>query len=660
MLYLLKYMRDQKEGVNRAKGIIRQLKAGKIAKNQLPQLGKDARLFAELCMTKVKDKLNNPHTKISNRLFSYIMMFWGISEHYCTIGYQKLTEFQAYKRTNSRTGKSCLTRCLKALVAHYQKKWICIGYNNVWYYRRASGDPYSIRDNIPLDKTSTLEIIEVTSSHLTFSLAVARRRIVLKVKDTCKGLYALQRMMKAFTLNHYTKVHSFGSFAPLRKYNLCNFFIRGEGYFKEVYKLIKSAKHEIMITGWFISPEFPLIRPLAWPIDQDKSTLCYVLGEAARERNVLIYVLVYKEFTGTLYTDSEHVKASLEKIHPNIKVIMHPKSFLFFWSHHEKMVIVDRQTVMLGGLDLAWGRWDNKDLKLFDGEGSEEYFPGVDYYNPFIKEFVKGRMFEKCLLDNKRGERPPRMPWHDYGVKLQGPIVFDYLTHFVTFWNYARDEDNEHHVLLTQFIHGQRLAQEKETNKARSLDDYQIMKAGEIQQIELSHVNHINTAEAASNGRETDERQRFRLLVKEIDELIVEPKRCDTDEGVTILSVTAWKKPLMEMLSQKTGASAVNYQDITLIEPENVNTRFKYLRIADPESTIFFTDRNMIGIEKAKAENKLNSSFMVGSQISAEAPLRLETIGMRAHFFDNQYTHRKITYSVILVSSGGPGHVPFL
>ena len=36
------------------------------------------------------------------------------------------------------------------------------------------------------------------------------------------------------------------------------------------------------------------------------------------------------------------------------------------WSHHEKVVVVDRKVAFLGGLDLCFGRWDTPEHKLND------------------------------------------------------------------------------------------------------------------------------------------------------------------------------------------------------------------------------------------------------------------------------------------------------
>jgi phospholipase D1/2 len=42
-----------------------------------------------------------------------------------------------------------------------------------------------------------------------------------------------------------------------------------------------------------------------------------------------------------------------------IKVLRHPLGILpTFWSHHEKLLIVDQTEAFMGGLDIGYGRWD--------------------------------------------------------------------------------------------------------------------------------------------------------------------------------------------------------------------------------------------------------------------------------------------------------------
>jgi phospholipase D1/2 len=39
---------------------------------------------------------------------------------------------------------------------------------------------------------------------------------------------------------------------------------------------------------------------------------------------------------------------------------------VFFWAHHEKMVAIDQSVAFVGGLDLAFGRWDDSQYRLTD------------------------------------------------------------------------------------------------------------------------------------------------------------------------------------------------------------------------------------------------------------------------------------------------------
>lgn len=49
--------------------------------------------------------------------------------------------------------------------------------------------------------------------------------------------------------------------------------------------------------------------------------------------------------------------------HPN-----HMSAVVFFWAHHEKMVAIDQSVAFVGGLDLAFGRWDDSQYRLTDTE----------------------------------------------------------------------------------------------------------------------------------------------------------------------------------------------------------------------------------------------------------------------------------------------------
>lgn len=44
----------------------------------------------------------------------------------------------------------------------------------------------------------------------------------------------------------------------------------------------------------------------------------------------------------------------------------HVSSVVYLWAHHEKMVAIDQTVAFVGGIDLAFGRWDDCRYRLTD------------------------------------------------------------------------------------------------------------------------------------------------------------------------------------------------------------------------------------------------------------------------------------------------------
>ena len=85
------------------------------------------------------------------------------------------------------------------------------------------------------------------------------------------------------------------------------------------------------------------------------------------------------------------VKQAFVRLHPNIRVIRHPNHVsvnpfesALYWSHHEKLVVVDQAVAFVGGLDLCPGRFDTSGHVLHDA--SDEVVPRGDFYNPRAKK----------------------------------------------------------------------------------------------------------------------------------------------------------------------------------------------------------------------------------------------------------------------------------
>ena len=64
-----------------------------------------------------------------------------------------------------------------------------------------------------------------------------------------------------------------------------------------------------------------------------------------------------------LSINSLYTKRQLDSRHPNIKVLRHPdhvSSGVLLWAHHEKLVLIDQTVAFVGGIDLCYGRWDDR------------------------------------------------------------------------------------------------------------------------------------------------------------------------------------------------------------------------------------------------------------------------------------------------------------
>ncbi|KAJ8407331.1 hypothetical protein AAFF_G00279050 [Aldrovandia affinis] len=163
----------------------------------------------------------------------------------------------------------------------------------------------------------------------------------------------------------FLRENSHGSFAPVRESTPTKWFINAAGYFDAIADALEGAKEEIFITGWWLSPEIFLKRPV---VDGNTWRLDCVLKRKA-EQGVKICVLLYKEVEVVLGLNSEYTKKTLMGLHSNIKVIRYPDhvpSAALLWAHHEKTVVIDQSVAFLGGIDLAYGRWDDSRHRLTD------------------------------------------------------------------------------------------------------------------------------------------------------------------------------------------------------------------------------------------------------------------------------------------------------
>lgn len=251
----------------------------------------------------------------------------------------------------------------------------------------------------------------------------------------------------------------FGSFAPVRNVSGgVKWFVDGQDYMSAVADAIMSASHEILITDWQMNPHIFMKRPdmglttSEWRLDK-------MLLTKAND-GVRVYILLYWETKAAMELGNVFVKSFLK--HDNIEVYLYPTfttltanpKTMGRWSNHEKIVVVDREIAFIGGIDLAFGRWDTHSHDLHDNyplhpcilEEKECELPVNEEPDKRYRRWI-GKDYGNTLLgvDRTRLNIPfedyinrnedPRMPWHDVSCSFNGDPVMDVVRHFIQRYN---------------------------------------------------------------------------------------------------------------------------------------------------------------------------------------------------------------------------------
>jgi len=240
------------------------------------------------------------------------------------------------------------------------------------------------------------------------------------------------------------------TFAPAK--SQARWYVDGQDYMSAVADAIEAASDEIFITDWQMNPHIFMKRPdtgvdnLYWRLDK------MLLRKA--DQGVKIYILLYWESKVVADMDlgSDFVLIALK--HKDIKICRHPDDLLpHRWSHHEKVIAVDRKIAFVGGIDLCFGRWDTHSHELTDNypvhpcvTGDDDdcdpskvkdmkysRWIGKDYGNTFRGGVRK--QFDRPMDDYVDRNNVPRMPWHDVGCSFTGPPVQDICKHFIQRYN---------------------------------------------------------------------------------------------------------------------------------------------------------------------------------------------------------------------------------
>uniref|UniRef100_A0A672N6V0 Phospholipase n=1 Tax=Sinocyclocheilus grahami TaxID=75366 RepID=A0A672N6V0_SINGR len=283
------------------------------------------------------------------------------------------------------------------------------------------------------------------------------RKLVIKCNSYRQALWWSHEIRSLSERCDFLQMHRFEGFAPPRPDTLTKWYVNGNGYFSDLADALEQAKEEIFITDWWLSPEVFLKRPATgtyWRLDK-------ILKRKA-EQGVKVCVLLYKEVELALGINSGYSKRTLMNLHSNIKVMRHPDhvaSVVVLWAHHEKMVSIDQSVAFVGGLDLAFGRWDDSDYRLSDLEPPKRCEDEVDLsfnallwlgkdYSNFIKR--DWTQLDQPFQDNVDRTQVPRIPWRDLGAVHHGKAARDLARHFIQRWNFTKNKykDNFYPYLL--------------------------------------------------------------------------------------------------------------------------------------------------------------------------------------------------------------------
>eukprot|EP01038_Epipyxis_sp_PR26KG_P013202 gene13202-17691_t len=252
-------------------------------------------------------------------------------------------------------------------------RWVCIRDNGIgWYHSPTSTEP---------DGWLQLEQnMSFVSNGRVFTVITNTRRLSFQASTTRKANEWFVKIEEFYQSSPRAQPQPNNSSFPVREFCDVRVYTLPRDYFQAVAVALLSAQKEILIMSWKNSPTVILTRPPLPSIRLDQ------ILKFKAEQGVKIYVLLYKEveYVGNS-NDSQNAASYLRSLSKNIQVIRHPNKIIggstaVLWSHHEKVVVVDRNLAFAGGIDLSFQRWDDEKHIIADELGT--IFPGHDYRQP--------------------------------------------------------------------------------------------------------------------------------------------------------------------------------------------------------------------------------------------------------------------------------------
>ena len=256
-------------------------------------------------------------------------------------------------------------------------------------------------------------------------------------------------------------------FAFPRSGNECHPYLNGRDYMAAVAMAIRKSKSFVLIVDWQCDIDVELDQRGVAGHPGRLSELVY----QATQRGVHVKFMLYDSIRAAVDTHDDVSQSRLNAIpkgngkgsidvlltNPNTgrRHLAFDGNVNALFSHHQKFVVVDGEVAFLGGLDLAYGRWDTN---AFDVVIDRKKRVINDAYNLQIVPAREMTRDEAALTTPERfpnsangcppffssldgsgkvfDERfQPRQPWQDVALHIKGPAVYDVFVNFVLRWN---------------------------------------------------------------------------------------------------------------------------------------------------------------------------------------------------------------------------------
>nr|XP_035931523.1 phospholipase D1 isoform X3 [Halichoerus grypus] len=301
----------------------------------------------------------------------------------------------------------------------WSKRWLIVKDSFLLYMKPDSG---AIAFVLLVDKEFKIKVgKKETETKYGLRIDNLSRTLILKCNSYRHARWwggAIEEFIQKHGTN-FLKDHRFGSYAAIQENTLAKWYVNAKGYFEDVANAMEEAEEEIFITDWWLSPEIFLKRPV---VEGNRWRLDCILKRKAQQ-GVRVFVMLYKEVELALGINSEYSKRTLMRLHPNIKVMRHPdhvSSSVYLWAHHEKLVVIDQSVAFVGGIDLAYGRWDDNEHRLTD-VGSVKRVTVGSSLGSFTAETIESMESLSLKGKNESSKNPPTLKGaDDMDSKLKG------------------------------------------------------------------------------------------------------------------------------------------------------------------------------------------------------------------------------------------------